>query len=272
MDSLELEQRGRWLRVLWLAPLWAFVLAPIAAVVVASFGSENIPKLPPGHLSLHWYRLALQQSEVIAAVKTSATVGLGSGFLALLVGVPAAYAIVRYRFPGRGLTEALLTLPIILPQIIIGIGMLIFFSRYGSLSSVQQLIVAHAIVIVPFVTRIMVASFEGIDNSLEEAAQVFGASGLGAFLRITLPLARVGVLAAAGMAFIISFTQFTVSLFIFSGDAPPYPIWVYQSLTSDYTPMIPIAVSTIVITCIVLVVLVLVRLSDITRAIGVRAR
>ncbi len=266
------KRRRGLVRFAILAPIWAFILAPIVAVFVASVGRDAIPRLPPRALSLHWYQIALRQSEVLAALKTSGTVALGSAFLALLVGVPAAYAIVRYRFPGRSLAEALLTLPIILPQIVVGIGMLIFFSRYGSLSSVQQLVVAHAIVIVPFVARIMVASFEGIDRSLEEAAQVFGASGVGAVLRITLPLARLGVVAAAGMAFIISFTQFTVSVFIFSGDAPPYPIWMYQSLTSDYTPMIPIAVSGIVITCIVVLVLVIARLSDVTRAIGVRTR
>jgi putative spermidine/putrescine transport system permease protein len=272
MSSSDYEHARGWIRFMFLAPIWAFILAPIVAVFVASVGRDAIPRLPPRELSLHWYEIALRQSEVVAALKTSGTVGIGSAVLAVLAGLPAAYAIVRYRFHGRRLAEALLTLPIILPQIVIGIGMLIFFSRYGTLSSIQQLIIAHAIVIVPFVTRIMVASFEGIDRGLEEAAQVFGASGPGAVFRITLPLARLGVLAAAGMAFIISFTQFTVSLFIFSGDAPPYPIWMYQSLTSDYTPMIPIAVSGIVITCIVFVVLVIGRLSDITRAIGVNTR
>lgn len=267
------QERGRnWLRAFTLAPIWAFILAPIAAVFVASVGRDEIPRLPPRALSLHWYAIALRQSDVVTALKTSAIVGVGSAALSLAVGVPAAYALVRYRFPGRRLVEALLTLPIILPQIVVGIGMLIFFSRYGHLTSIQQLIVAHAIVIVPFVARIMVASFEGIDRGLEEAAQVFGASSPGAFLRITLPLARLGVVAAMGLAFIISFTQFTVSLFIYNGDAPPYPIWIYQSLSSDYTPMIPIAVSGIVITCIVVLVLLIARLSDITRAVGINAR
>jgi putative spermidine/putrescine transport system permease protein len=266
------EQGHRLGRFLIVAPIWAFILAPIAAVFIASIGTDAIPRLPPRGFSFHWYRLALQQGDVLAALKTSAIVASGSSCLALLVAVPAAYAIVRYRFPGRRLAEALLTVPIIIPQIVIGIGLLIFFSRYGALSTVQQLIVAHAIVIVPFVARIMVASFEGVDRSLEEAAQVLGASAPGAFLRITLPLARFGVFAAAGMAFIISFTQFTVSLFIYSGDSPPYPIWIYQSLSSDYTPMIPIAVSGIVIACIVILVLIIGRLSDVTRAVGVHTR
>jgi putative spermidine/putrescine transport system permease protein len=257
---------------LGLTLIWAFVLAPVAAIFVASVGPGALPSIPPRGFSLHWYQVAFQEADVLAALTTSALVATGSSALALVAGVPAALAIVRYRFRGRGLAEAILALPIILPQIVIGIGLVVLFSRIGVLSSLPQLIVAHAIVISPFTVRIMTATFVGIDTSLEEAAKVFGATAFGAFWRVVVPIARGGLIAAAGISFVISFTQFTVSLFVFSGETKPYPIWMYQALTSDYTPMIPIAVSAMVIVGIVVIVLVLERLSDIASVLNVRVR
>ena len=266
------RRRSRALRWLVLAPIWAFVFAPIAAVFVASIGEDAIPRLPPRGLSLEWYRQALEQSEVLAAVRTSAWIALWSATVALVVATPAAYAVVRYRFHGRRVAEALLVAPIVVPQVVIGIGMLILFSRYDVFSNTTELVVVHAIIIVPFVTAIMIASFEAVDRSLEEAAQVLGASGVGAFVRVTLPIALPGFIAAGGIAFVISFTQFTVSLFVFDGDQAPYPVWIYQSLSSDYTPMIPIAVSGLVILAIVAIVFLVGRLGNLSRAVGVRER
>ena len=157
--------------------------------------------LPPG-LSLRWYAHLLEQPAFGRAFLRSLAIGVAATGLALATGVPAALALVRGRFPGRDALQAFLLSPIVMPKIVLGVGWFIFFARLGIQGGVLPLILAHTIIVLPFVIGIVAANLVGLDPTLEEAAQDLGASRWTAVWRIVLPQIRSGLVVSALLAFL----------------------------------------------------------------------
>lgn len=238
------------------------LLAPIVMVVVMSFTAATTLQFPPPGLSLRWYAevwaLLTGPDAGMARLGESLAVSLqiaaGTAIVCVLAGVPASYALVRIRFRGRGFVEELLGLPVVFPTVVLGVALLMLLSLTGIDLGMGQIVIAHAIIGLPFMMRNCMAAMQGIDPVLQEAAKTLGASSLRAFAEIVLPLAREGIVSGALLVFIISFNEFTLSYFLYTIDVFPLSIWLFQQSNTSFSPAI-FAVSTLTIVITVGVIL-----------------
>ncbi len=188
------------------------ILLPLVIVVVYSLSSVAYGVFPPPGFSWRWYVNLAQQAAFRGAFLRSVGVGVTSTALALVVGSLGSLALVRAKFPGRELLRAFLLSPIVMPKIVLGVGWFIFFARLGLQGGVVPLILAHTVVVLPFVITILAANLVGLDPSLEEAAQDLGASPPMVFWRIVLPQIRAGHQRAIGFRrFLRSGREFNLS-------------------------------------------------------------
>lgn len=268
------EERAEAVRTLGLRAALAlgvgFVLLPLAIVVVYSFSSVAYGVFPPPGLSLRWYGHLLAQEAFRGAFLRSVGIGVCATALALAVGLPAAVVLVRARFPGRDLLRAFLLSPIVMPKIVLGVGWFIFFARLGLEGGVGPLVLAHTVVVLPFVVTILAANLVGLDPSVEEAAQDLGAGVATVLWRIVLPQIRPGVAVSAVLAFIVSFDQVESSIFLTRGANNTLPVEMFLYMEKWQDPTIA-ALSTVLIgfaAALVAAGLVLARSADLRRLLG----
>ncbi|HWC05147.1 MAG TPA: ABC transporter permease [Methylomirabilota bacterium] len=215
-----------------------FILLPLGIVVLYSFSSVAYGVFPPPGLSLRWYVHLLDQPAFGRAFLRSLGIGVAATGLAMAVGVPAALALVRGCFPGRDALQAFLLSPIVMPKIVLGVGWFIFFARLGIQGGVLPLILAHTIVVLPFVINIVAANLVGLDSALEEAAQDLGASRWTVVWRIVLPQIRSGLVVSALLAFLVSFDQVESSIFLTRGENNTLPIEMFLYMEKWQDPTI----------------------------------
>lgn len=239
---------ARLLGRLYVALVLVFLLAPVGIVFVTSFSSARTVQFPPPGFSLQWYVRFFDhlretpgtKPRLLEAILTSTGVATGAAGLTILVGVLAGYALARGAWRGREVIRQVFVLPIVFPQIVIGIGLLVLFSTLRMLSPLERLVVGHATICLPYVLLIVAANLELYDRSVEEAALGLGAGPLRTFVRVTLPLIRPGLVAAGVFAFIISFTNFTVTFFLTSGGIKPLPLWVFEVVEFYLDPVLAV--------------------------------
>jgi putative spermidine/putrescine transport system permease protein len=233
-----------------------FTIAPLAIVVINSFNSSAYSEWPPAGFSTHWYRTVLDYQPFRQGFEISCLVGAGATLLSLIVGSMAAFALVRYRVRGRNLVQSLYFLPLTVPRVAIGFALFsIFIATHSQLyGTLQGLILAHALIVLPFVTTIFVSNLGNIDPVFEEAAQDLGAGRLRVFLNITLPQMRTGFVVAALFAFITSFDELETSIFLVRPQINTLPISMFFYLEQQQTPTLA-ALSTILIGLVVMLVL-----------------
>jgi putative spermidine/putrescine transport system permease protein len=241
-----------------------FVLLPLAIVVFYSFSSVAYGVFPPPGLSLRWYGHLLQQPAFGGAFLRSLGIGLAATAVALAVGLLCALALVRGRFPGRDLLRAFLLSPIVMPKIVLGVGWFIFFARLGLQGGIGPLVLAHTIVVLPFVINILAA------NSLEEAAQDLGASAPTVLWRIVLPQIRSGLVVSALLAFLVSFDQVESSIFLTRGENNTLPIEMFLYMEKWQDPTIAALSTLLILFAFALVVggLLVARGADLRRMLG----
>jgi putative spermidine/putrescine transport system permease protein len=217
--------------------IFLYLLAPLIVLVWTSFGGEAFPTFPPKTYSLRWYSSFLKNEEFMNSLYLSIHVAIWTTLIALLIGIPASIALVRFRFRGSALLNILCMSPILFPAIVIGIALLIFYSRIGLSSTFTGLVCAHVILAIPFVIRLVSASLYGLDRSMEEASLNLGAGRLKTFFFITLPLIKPGVIAGGLFAFFTSFDEVTVTLFIGGSKNTTLPmrLYTYVEYSSDPT-------------------------------------
>src|SRR5918912_168354 len=228
--------------------VFAFLLAPIVIVILTSFTATTTITFPPTEFSLQWYGRFYEhlvdapgvKPELLRSLLMSVRIGLIVALLATVAGVLAAYAFRKYDFPGRPLFRQLFLMPLMFPQIVTGIALLVWFSNFRFVGPVERLVMGHVILTLPYVIVTVGASLELYEEALEEAAIGLGASHLQTFWRITLPLVRPGIVAGAIFAFIISFNAFTVTFFLYSGEARPLPMWIYEYLNYFLDPTLAV--------------------------------
>jgi len=235
--------------------VYVFLLAPIVVIVASSFGSTGFLTFPPQGLSLRWYASALGNPQYWSAFQTSVGIALSVAVLAALIGGSAAIALVRFRFPGRGLLTALFLSPLMLPTLVLAVAILLLSSQFRVQASTERLIAAHLVVTVPYVLRTNMPVLQRMDRALEEAAQDLGASALQAFFLVTLPLVRAGVIAGALFAFMISFDELVLALFLANPRTPTLPIKIYSAVQLGLDPTVA-AIATLLIALSVVVVLI----------------
>jgi putative spermidine/putrescine transport system permease protein len=241
-----------------------FVLAPLVVVVGVSFEHNALLRFPPEQLSLRWYRQVLADSQFVDAASNSLVVAVLATVGSVALGTPAAYALVRYRFPGRDLVAVLLLSPLIVPQLVIGIALLQFFAALGIAASVATLTLGHILITLPYVVRTLTANIVGLDRAVEEAALNLGASRFTMYRLVVLPLVRSGLYASIVFAFLISFDNAVISLFLVSARTTTLPIAIYTYVEHSLDPAIA-ALSTLLMALSLVLMIAARRLGGIDR-------
>jgi putative spermidine/putrescine transport system permease protein len=231
---------------LLVAATLVFLLAPIVVVVVLSFSSASYLTFPPPAFGVRWYQAYLGSRDWLAATWLSIEVASAVVVLATVLGTLATLGLARLPRVARLLATGLILSPLIMPVIIVAIGIYYAFARYGLVGTPTGLVLAHTCLAVPFVVTSVGASLAGFDRRLEQAALSLGASPWGTFRQVTLPLILPGVLVGALFAFITSFDELIVSLFLSGANAVTLPRRMWEDLRYALDPTIA-AVSTLTI-------------------------
>jgi putative spermidine/putrescine transport system permease protein len=231
-------------RVLLSAVAWAgyaFLMLPTLIVIPMSFGGRFEMTFPPKSFSTFLYEQFLFTSNWMDAVVMSLKVATSAAVLAVIVGVPAAYSIVRGNYPGKRLLSLLLLSPMFVPVIVIALGFYLYFARLHLTGSTVGLILAHTAYIVPYVTVTCIAGMRHVDPGLERAAAIMGASPRQIFLRVVLPLLRPAILSGALFAFLMSFDEVVIAYFISSADTMTLSVKMFSTIRWEMSPVLAAA-------------------------------
>lgn len=232
-----MTRRPPWLLVAVVAAVVFLLQLPVVVLVLYSFNASRYAAGWTG-FTLHWYVRLLERPDILRALRLSLTVALLSTVVATALGTLIALALARRPFRGQRLVEGGLYLPIVTPEIVAGIALLILFAALRVPLGVGTVIVAHIAFSVPFVAVVVLARLHGMDRSLEEAALVLGADEATAFRRVTLPLLAPGVLAGALLALTLSLDDFVITFFVAGPGSTTLPVLVYSMVRRGIEPTI----------------------------------
>ncbi|HUV06854.1 MAG TPA: ABC transporter permease [Spirochaetia bacterium] len=233
--------------------MFIFLLGPFLVIILSSFGSEALMKFPPKGFSMKWYEKVVNIRMFRTTFWISLEVGLAATATALLLGVPSAYALVRFRFPGKNIMELFFASPAIVPGMVIGFSLLRFFIYISEMPIIVGLYLGHTAILLPYTVRVVSASLRNFDPDVEEAAVSLGSSRLFAFLSVILPNIRAGVVAAFILAFITSFNNVPVSVFLTGPGVATLPIQMLVYMEYYFDPTIAALSSIIIVITIVIV-------------------
>ena len=229
----------------WTALVYFFLWAPILVLAVFSFNAGRQTAVWRG-FTLDWYRRLLGNDALLASVCNSLAVAALTTVIATVIGTLAALALRRTTVPGRGATMALLFLPMVIPEVVLGAALLTFFGAVGLRLSLTTVVIAHVVFSVSYVALVVRARLAGLDPALEEAARDLGAGPFETFRRVTLPLALPGIAASALLVFTLSIDDYVVTSFVAGVGATTLPLHVYSMLRVGVTPEVN-AVSTLLL-------------------------
>jgi putative spermidine/putrescine transport system permease protein len=243
-----------------------FLVLPIAVVLPLGFSASPYLEFPPAGFSLQWYARYFASPRWMAATLLSAEIAVGTTALALAVGVPAAFGLVRRPFPGKGALLAFFMAPIIVPYIITAIAVYFLFVRIGLVGHPLGLLTAHTLLAVPKVVVIVAAALKGFDRTLERASLSLGAGPWTTFWRVTYPGIRPAVVTAALFSFLTSFDELILSMFITGPTSVTLPKLMWDAVRLEIDPTIAAASSLL----IGVAVLILGAMEALRRKAGVR--
>lgn len=218
-----------------------FIVAPLLVVVPMSFSTSLSFAFPPPGYWLGYYRDFFGDERWLRPLGNSVGIACATMVLTMLLVVPAALALVRYRFAGRSTVNLLMMMPMIVPHIVMALGYFSYFSALKIVYSPLAVILAHTCLAVPVSFLIVSASLKGFDRSLERAAMNLGASPLRTFWEITFPVLRPGFLVGALFAFISSFDETVVAIFISGQANPTLPRKIFDSIRIEADPVVSVA-------------------------------
>jgi ABC-type spermidine/putrescine transport system permease subunit II len=227
------------------------LVVPIIVIIPLSFSDASYLQFPPTGLSWRWYRSFFERPDWIDATVLSAQVAVGAAAIATPLGTLAAFSVVRGRYPGKQLAQAFVVSPMVVPLIIVAIAFYFSFAKLKLTGTVWSLVLAHAVLAIPKVFLIMTAALRGIDPRLELAAMSLGASRPRAVLSVTLPLAKAALATSAILAFLTSFDEVVVAIFISGSTAVTLPKRMWDGIRLEYDPTIT-AVASLLITATVM--------------------
>lgn len=233
------SREGRWawrLTGLITALVYVFMFAPILVVIVLSFNELQFGGFPMTGFSLRWYEKLLTNQPVLEAFRTSLWIAVLTAVVATLAGVAMAYALVRFQFRGKQSVSTLALMPALVPETILGVGLLVLIQALNQPRTIAVLILGHILLTLPYVVLIVQARMVGIRRTYEEAALSLGASRLATFRAITLPLLVPAVMAAVLLAFTISFDNTSASLFWRPAGVETMPTQILAMLKISISP------------------------------------
>lgn len=252
----KLKKSGKKLtHTLFIILVYAFLFMPIVVVVVNSFNATTRkPYLSWQGFSLDWYIKLFENDGLLASFENTMIIAIVSTVLATAIGTLGAVGMYRYKFRGKGIINALLYIPVVIPEIVMGISLLVLFARTNIPRGMLTLILAHVTFCVPYVIFNVRARLSGYDNSIEEASMDLGANRIETFFRITLPVLAPGIAGGALLAFTLSIDDVIISYFV-NGQTKTYPLKVMESIKSGVSPDVNALSALILIGTIVLVIL-----------------
>jgi putative spermidine/putrescine transport system permease protein len=260
---LDLTAPLRVLGRLGIAAIYAFLLAPIVIVVLASFNPESTAALATTSFSLRWYRDFAANDNFVSAFKFSLWLGLVAALAATAIGLFASYAIVRLLGRRRAVGQSLALMPMMIPHILISISLLSMLTRVA-LPELLVLVIGHVLICLPFTVAGITASLDGVDPQLEQAAWTLGASRLRILWEITIPLVAPGLLSAMLFAFIVSFGDVYISLFLSGPGMTTLPIEIFAFIQWESSPVVA-AITTVQMLLIIALGLFIERLVGLRR-------
>ncbi|MFD2236500.1 ABC transporter permease [Aureimonas populi] len=221
-----------------LAAVLLFLIGPFIIICLAGLSAGETLAFPPQGLSLRWVARVFEVQSFRSAFWLSIWLGFGATLGALLLGIPAAYALERYDVPGRQVVRNIVSAPIVVPGLIVGLALLRHLVIPAGIPVTLALFIGHTALLVPYAVRIVSASLQNLRVDMEEAAVLLGASRAGAFFRVVLPNIRNGIVAAFIIGFVTSFNQVPVSLFLSGPGVSTLPIDMMFYMEFNYDPSI----------------------------------
>jgi spermidine/putrescine transport system permease protein len=206
-----------------------YLYAPILILLTFSFNNSIFIAFPFKGLTLKWYQAMLANTQLHQALWNSLVVGVIAALVSTIIATLAAKAVARHNIPGRHAIVSLVSLPMVMPEIILGIAFLVLLFSLGVTLSLTSIILGHIIVCTPYALVIMISRFQGYDPSYEEASLDLGEGALSTFWRVTLPLVWPGVASSLLLTFLISFDDFVVTFFL-TGTEQTLPIFIWSQL------------------------------------------
>ncbi|PKG21813.1 ABC transporter permease [Niallia nealsonii] len=232
-----MQEKNRGLALFTLL-VFIFLLGPLLIISITSFESGNILKFPPEEYSFKWYENIFKVEMFLTTFKTSIMVSIAGNILALILGIPAAYALSRFDFKGKGLVNAVFVSPVLIPGIVLGFSFLRYIVVAYQLPIYVSLFIGHTVIMLPFIIRVIYSSLTNFDFSIEEAAQSLGASKLGTFFTIVLPNIKSGIMAAVMIAFLESFNNVDISVYMTGPGISTFPIQMLLYVENYFDPTV----------------------------------
>ncbi|MEP3427255.1 MAG: ABC transporter permease [Roseibium sp.] len=218
--------------------VYVFMFLPVVVVVLLSFNASQFGSFPMTGFSFRWFVELAQNEAILRAFRTSVVLGALTALISTTLGVLASLALVRYNVAGRNLISTLLIAPILVPEVVLAVALLLFLNFLSINKSFFLLLMGHVIFTLPFVILVVQARLVGIRKDYEEAALSLGASPVQTFFQITLPLLAPAVFAGMLFAFTISFDDITGTLFWKPGGVETVPTQIFAMLRNSISPEI----------------------------------
>ncbi|ANT48637.1 ABC transporter permease [Mesorhizobium amorphae] len=206
-----------------------FLYLPVIFLPIFSINTAATPKFPLSGYTLKWYEDLPRTPALLDAAWNSLVVGVSASILATVFGILAARSITRYRYPGRRAINGLIMAPLVLPEVIVAISMLLVMLQLGLSLSLFTVVLGHVLVCIPYSMTVLTSGFEGFDRSLEEASADLGESAFGTFRRVTLPMVAPAIISSLLVCFTISLDEFIIAFFLTGTDAT-LPIYIWGQL------------------------------------------
>ncbi|MCS7246148.1 MAG: ABC transporter permease [Thermomicrobium sp.] len=242
---------GRVLLAIFSALVLLYLVAPVLIVLPMSFSAAKYLSFPPPGLSLQWYENFFARADWTAATIQSIRVAFTVMILATVLGVAASLALVRSSFPGKELVNLIIVSPLVVPAIIVAIAIYGIYVRLHLVQTFWGLVLAHTVLAIPYVIVNVSATLRGVDIRLEQAAQSLGANSWQTFRYVTLPLISPGIFAGAVFAFIASFDELIVALFIAGARGRTLPMRMFEGLRMEIDPTIAAVSSMLIVFSVV---------------------
>jgi len=233
--------------------MFVFLLGPFLIIFLSSFSSDATMRFPPKGLSLEWYTKVLNIKMFRTTFFVSFKIGLAATATALLLGIPVAYASVRFKYRAKGLVDMFFSSPAIVPGLVIGFALLRYFIYLTHMPIILGLFLGHTAILFPYTVRVVSASLKNFDPAIEEAAVSLGSSPVHSFFSTVLPNIQSGIAAAFILAFITSFNNVPVSLFLTGPGVATLPIQMLVYMEYYFDPTIS-ALSSLLIVLTILIV------------------
>jgi putative spermidine/putrescine transport system permease protein len=246
------------------ALILAFLMLPVLVVVLAAFSTTTYLTIPPEGWTLRWFVQVLHDPVYLQAIRFSLELAAAATGLAVVVAIPACYALHHRWLPASETIAAALLSPLVFPAVVIGVALLQYTAMLGLRGNFFALVLAHVVIITPYIVRTALAGLAGFDPALEEAARVLGANRLSAFALVVLPGVRASLLAGFVFALITSFDEVTVTLFLLPPGQATLPVTIFTAIDLGVDPSIA-AVSTLLILATALLLVVVERFAGARR-------